>query len=174
MDLQSGPHLVMGPSARDIVRTLLVAVLVPVVLFAVVLVLGPGPAAMGAAVVVIAMVTLAFWWASFTALTGPPPALTPEGIRLRPRPGRRASAVLPWSEVTSIGLLPIIRTRRTYLRVVAADAARYPGPRKDGVSFIYLSPTVVTPQQVRAAVQWFTRDRLVVHDEPPRRSLVGR
>jgi hypothetical protein len=167
MESAQDTRLVMPQSTGDKVRTGVMILGIWALLFAVMNMLGFNPIA---SVVLIALCTIRLSLHAFVLFTSPPPALTTEGIRLRTR---GSDPVVPWSEILSVGLVRVSRMSRMYLEIVTTNSKKYPGPRKDGVNFIYLSPTVVTPEQVRDAVDQLTEGRLVVQDEPYRRTLSG-
>jgi hypothetical protein len=81
-----------------------------------------------------------------TAL-GPAPAVTPEGLGVRPRPWRRETVLLRWSEVTAawIGYVG----RRAYL-CVRTNSPRVPVTGRPLPVYI---PPDVAPETVRAAVE---------------------
>jgi len=157
--------LVMPQSTGDRIRVVTLVLGVWALLFAGTHVLGTNPVV---AVVLIVACTVRLWWTAFVVLTKPPPALTPEGVRLR---NGRSVSVVPWAEVISLGLVRVSRMSRMYLEVLTTNAVKYPGPGRNGLNFIYLSPSVVTPDQVREAVAGLTQGQMTVRDEPDRRTL---
>jgi hypothetical protein len=108
---------------------------------------------------------------AYVLLGAEPPALLPEGVRLRPRLRRRATAVVPWAEITSLSIVPS-RFSRTFLEVLTGNSSEYPGLTGNGLHYIFLSPSVAGPEQVKAAVERLTDGRVVVGDEPYRRRLI--
>jgi hypothetical protein len=165
MQSTQGSSLVMPSSTGDKVRLVVLVLGAWAVLFAVTHLLGVSPVI---GVVLSVLFTSPLWWRVFVVFTSSPPALTTEGVRLR---NGRADSLVPWSEVTSLGLVPVSRMSRMYLEVATSNAKQFPGPGKEGVNYVYLSPAMVTPEQVREAVARLTEGRLVVRDEPYRRTL---
>jgi hypothetical protein len=165
MESAADGSLVMPASTSDKVRVGGLVLGVWVLLFTVMQVLGFNPVI---ALVLVILCTVRLWLRAYVLFTSPPPALTPDGVRVRTG---RSDSTIPWSEIISLGLVKVSRLPRTYLEVMASNAMKYPGRGRDGVNFIYLSPSVVSPQQVRDAVARLTQGQLVVRDEPSRSTL---
>ena len=165
MESAEDGSLVMPQSTGDKARIGGLVVGVWVLLFAVMQFIGFNPLI---SLVLVLLCTVRLWLRAYVLFTSSPPALTPDGVRLRIG---RSDSTIPWSEIISLGLVKVSRIPRTYLEVMASNSMKYPGRGKDGVNFIYLSPSVVTPQQVRDAVARLTSGQLVVRDEPQRSTL---
>jgi hypothetical protein len=167
MESAEDGSLVMPQSTGDKARVGGLVAGVCVLLFVVMQLLGFNPVI---SLVLVLLCTVRLWWRAYVLFTSPPPALTPDGVRLRIG---RSDSTIPWSEIISLGLVKVNRVPRTYLEVMASNAMKYPGRARDGVNFIYLSPSVVSPEQVRDAVARLTHGQLVVRDEPQRSTLAS-
>jgi hypothetical protein len=96
--------------------------------------------------------------AGIAAATGSDPAVTPEGLRIRVRPWRRRTVLVPWADLTAVWIG--YTGRRAFLCVRAGSIV----PPANGAPVAVYIPAAVGPDAVRSAIERAGTVRLWNHD----------